>query len=153
MEHVHIEDVDEWMGPAALKQPLGRALGASDVAINYYELLPSESFAFGYHRHSDQEEIFIVLSGTVTFETDDGERVVEEGSAIRFEPGVFQQGVNEGTERVRALAIGAPQESGETEIRRDCPSCADRTPQSIEPGDDCLHTVCNVCETKTGNFT
>ncbi len=153
MEHVRIEDVDEWMGPSDCKRPLGRALDTDDVAINYYELLPSESFAFGYHRHSDQEEIFIVLSGTVTFETEAGEQVVGEDSAIRFEPGVFQRGVNEGTDRVRALAIGAPQESGETEILRDCSSCADRTPQSIEPGDDCLHTVCIECEATTGTFT
>lgn len=48
MEKVRIDDVDDRMGPADVKRPLSRALGAEHVAINYYELDPGESFAFGY---------------------------------------------------------------------------------------------------------
>lgn len=155
MQHERIEAVENWMGPASVKRPLGRALGASEMAINYYELAPGESFAFGYHRHTDQEEVFYVLSGTVTFETEDGAVVVEADEAIRFEPGEFQQGTNRGETRVVALALGSPPETGETEIRRDCPACETRTPQRIEPTDDkdALITFCEVCETETGRFT
>lgn len=153
MEHVRIDAVEEWMGPASIKRPLGRALGTTEMAINYYELTPGESFAFGYHRHTEQEEVFYIQSGTVTFETEEGDVDVEAGEAIRFGPGEFQRGTNQGEERVVALALGGPAESGETEIRRDCPDCETRTPQRIEPVDDALRTLCENCDTETGRFT
>lgn len=153
MEHVRIDAVEDWMGPASIKRPLGRALGTTEMAINYYELAPGESFAFGYHRHTEQEEVFYIQSGTVTFETEAGDVAVETGEAIRFEPGEFQQGTNHSDERVVAVALGGPAEPGETEIRRDCPDCGERTPQRIEPADDALRTLCENCDTETGRFT
>lgn len=155
MERARIDDIDSWMGPAAVKRPLGEVIGTTDVAINYYELEPGESFSFGYHRHADQEEVFYVQSGTVTFETEDGDVVVEGGEAIRFGPDEWQRGINTGDERVAALALGAPAESGETEIRRECPECDERTSQRIEMTDDrdALVTICEGCESETGRFT
>ncbi len=153
MEHVRIGSVDDWMGPASVKRPIGRALGTTALAINYYELAPGESFAFGYHRHTEQEEVFYVQSGTVTFETEAGEVTVESGEIIRFAPGEFQQGTNHGEERVTAIALGGPADPGDTEIRRDCPDCGDRTPQRIESADDALRTLCEHCGGETGRFT
>jgi len=74
------------MGPADVKRPLSNELDADDVAVNYYELAPGDSFGFGYHRHADQEEVFHVQRGTVTFETEDGDVDVSAGEAIRFAP-------------------------------------------------------------------
>ncbi|RRJ28252.1 cupin domain-containing protein [Halocatena pleomorpha] len=153
MEHVHIESVEDWMGPASVKRPLGRALGTTSLAINYYELAPGESFAFGYHRHTEQEEVFYIQSGRVTFETEAGDVTVESGETIRFAPGEFQQGTNHGEARVTAIALGGPAEPGDTEIRRDCPDCGERTPQRIEPVDDALRTLCEHCDGETGRFT
>lgn len=155
MERAQIDDIDSWMGPADVKRPLGKVLGTTDLAINYYELEPGESFAFGYHRHADQEEVFYIQSGIVTFEIEDGEIVVEEGEVIRFSSGEWQQGTNNDEERVVALALGAPAESGETEIFRACPTCEDRTSQRIEMTDDrdALVTICEECESETGRFT
>ncbi|MFC7156480.1 cupin domain-containing protein [Halomarina halobia] len=155
MRKVRIDDVAGWMGPADVKRPLGRELGTEDVAVNYFELAPGESFAFGYHRHADQEEVFYVQRGTVTFETEDGELLVEAGEAARFAPGEYQQGWNRGDERVVALAIGAPADATETEILRECADCGDRTPQRIEPTDgrDALVTLCAGCGAETGRFT
>lgn len=171
MEKVAIEELDDWMGPAAVKRSLGRALGAEDVAVNYYELEPGESFAFGYHAHESQEEIFYVLAGEATFETGEPENgslsaggetareadtvTVGPDELVRFAPGEWQQGYNRGDERVRALAIGAPGESGETIILRECRPCGGRTEQEIEPTDeqDALRTVCLECREVTGRFT
>lgn len=154
MERVRIDDVDDWMGPADVKRPVGRALGVENAAINYYELAPGESFAFGYHRHDGQEEVFHVLSGTATFETEGDEVEVSAGELLRVAPGEWQRGTNRGDERVRALAIGAPAESGETTIRRECPDCGERTDQSIERADagDGLVTLCADCGAETGRF-
>lgn len=154
MEHVALDEVADWMGPASVKRPLGKALEATGMAINYYELAPGESFAFGYHRHANQEEVFYIQSGTATFETEDGAVDVEADELIRFEPGEWQQGHNRGSDRVRALALGAPTDS-ETELRRECAECGERTPHRIEPTDDreALRTICETCETETGRFS
>lgn len=154
MEKVDIESLDSWMGPADVKRPVGRALGMEDAAMNYYELEPGESFAFGYHRHADQEEVFYILDGEATFETEAGDVTVAAGDVIRFEPGEWQQGWNRGDDRVRALAIGAPEESGETTILRECEHCGERTEQRIEAteeGDE-LVTLCEECDGITGRF-
>jgi uncharacterized cupin superfamily protein len=155
MQRARIEEIDSWMGPASVKRSLTKALGAEDVSMNYYELEPGESFAFGYHRHEGQEEVFYVLEGEATFETDDGEETVGAGEAVRFAPGEWQQGWNRGEERVRALALGAPQESGETTVLRECPDCGGRTEQGIERAEDAdaLVTLCVDCGAETGRFT
>jgi uncharacterized cupin superfamily protein len=48
------------------------ALGLTDVAINYYELESGDSFAFAYHKHGIQEEVFYIQSGSIVFETERG---------------------------------------------------------------------------------
>jgi len=153
MEHVDVDDIDSWMGPASVKRPVSRALGAEHVAINYYELAPGEAFGFGYHRHPDQEEVFYVLDGTATFETETGDVVVNAGEVIRFEAGEWQLGSNEGDERLRALAVGAPAES-ETDLRRACGNCGGRQPTRVERADDedALVTRCEDCGSETGRF-
>ncbi|MFC7249074.1 cupin domain-containing protein [Halomicroarcula sp. GCM10025324] len=155
MEKVRLSDLESRMGPADVKRPLSPALGAEHVSLNYYELAPGETFGLGYHRHSDQEELFYVQSGTATFETEDGDVTVAAGEAVRFAPGEWQLGRNAGEERVVALALGAPQTTGDTEMHRDCPECEERTRHSIElAGDrDALLTVCTTCGTETGRYT
>jgi uncharacterized cupin superfamily protein len=154
MEKVRIEEIDSRIGPAEVKRPLTAALGATDLALNYYELAPGDSFAFGFHAHGEQEEVFYVQSGTVTFETEDGPVEADAGEVVRFAPGEYQRGVNRGEHRVVALALGAPKESGDLDVRRDCPACEERTGNAIRRADDGdgLVTVCEDCGTETGRF-
>lgn len=154
MEKVDVEELDSWMGPADVKRPVGRALGLEHAAMNYYELEPGDAFGFGYHSHDTQEEVFYILDGEVTFETEESDVVVGAGELIRFAPGEWQRGRNEGDDRVRALAIGAPAET-ETTILRKCDHCGERTEQRIEAteeGDE-LVTLCVECDAITGRFT
>lgn len=156
MEKVRIEDIESRTGgPADVKRPLTDALGATDFALNYYELAPGDSFAFGYHAHSDQEEVFYIQSGTVTFETEDGKTEVGSDEIVRFAPGEYQRGVNEDdSTRAVALALGAPKESGDLDLRRECPDCDDRTSNSIQRADDgeFLVTICEDCGAETAQF-
>lgn len=154
MEHVDVDDVDDRMGPADVKRDVSRALGATDMALNYYELAPGDALGFGYHRHSGQEEVFYVVEGAVTFETEDGEVAVDAGEAVRFAPGEWQLGTNEGDERVVALALGAPQDMGETTMLRECPDCEGQTENEIQMADDrsALVTICGECGAETGRF-
>ena len=151
MERTRIDDIDSWMSPASSKRSVSKALGAEHLALNHYELAPGETFGFGYHRHADQEELFYVLEGEATFETEDGDVTVGAGEAIRFAPGEWQLGRNAGDERVVALAIGAPAETGETEIVRECPECGERRQVRIEATEDrdALVAICEECGAET----
>lgn len=152
MEKVSIDDVDSWYGPNAVRRPVSRELGAEQLAMNYFELEPGEQFGFGYHRHPAQEELFYILEGTATFETDSGETDASAGEAARFAPGEWQLGRNDGDERVRALALGAPASESEAEVRRHCEHCGGREPTRIEGVDTGLVTICETCGAETGRF-
>ncbi|MFC7196566.1 cupin domain-containing protein [Halosimplex aquaticum] len=155
MKRVSRDDCERRMGPAADKRALSAALGAEELALNYYELEPGDSFGFGYHRHPEQEEVFYVVDGTATFETEDGDVEVSAGEAVRFAPGEWQLGRNAGDERCVALAMGAPRDARRTEMLRECPDCGGRTENAVEMADDreALVTRCTDCGTETGRFT
>lgn len=155
MHRVSLEEVESRMGPADVNLPLTDALGASKLALNYYELAPGDSFAFGFHAHADQEEVFYVEAGTVTFQTEAGDVEVEAGELVRFGPGEFQRGVNEGDERVVALAMGAPQDAGETEILRECETCGEATTMNLELADDhdAVIVRCAECGSEVDRYT
>ena len=160
MEKVCIDDVENAVQPAAVMRQLTEPLGTTDFAINYYELEPGDSFAFAYHRHEVQEEVFYVQSGTATFETESGQVDVDAGEIVRFSPGEFQRGWNVGDDLVVALAFGAPLEYGEQVKLRDCPTCEEATDHEIRRrsdagalGGEVAFTVCTDCETETGEWT
>lgn len=121
MERVSLDGRDDGEGVATRR--LSAALGAEHVAVNHYRVPPGEGFPAGLHAHMDQEEVFVVLDGGATFETLDGRVTVRAGEAIRFAPGEFQTGVNEGDETLVALALGAPRYSDEVRLPLDCPDC------------------------------
>ncbi len=144
MEHVSIDEVEPtpYDGCHSDRRALADPLGTTDVAITRYVLEPGERFSGSVHTHMDQEEVFLVLEGTVTFELarssrsstaedgdDDssspgGEIIVSE--AIRFAPGEFQSGKNAADETVVAFALGAPKNSDDVRISR-IPTLDDRT--------------------------
>lgn len=135
-----------------LFQPLSGELETAGLALNYFECAPGEPVGFCYHRHHEQEELFVVLAGTATFETESGDVVVAEGEAIRFEPGEWQQGWNRGEDRLRVLALGAPREEGRLDLRRDCPACEERTPVVERATRDGVAFDCGVCGAETGRY-
>lgn len=114
------------------RRSLSDPLNTSDVAITYYVLEPGERFSGSVHTHMDQEEVFLILEGTATFDLREGEIKVGENEVIRFAPGEFQSGRNDSDEEVIALALGAPRDSEDVRIARipvlenkniACPEC------------------------------
>ncbi len=154
MRKVRVDDVENSIQPAAVMRQLTEPLGTTDVAINYYELEPGDSFAFAYHDHEIQEELFYVIEGTATFETD--ERTVDVGTdeIVRFGREEFQRGWNRSEERVRALALGAPLEYGTQHKLRHCPNCEDETDNRLGNADDEAAVVahCKSCGAETGRW-
>jgi len=155
MKRVSVDDVENSIQPAAVMRPLTEALGLTDVAINYYELEPGDSFAFAYHSHEVQEEAFYVVSGTATFETADGPVEVGENEVVRFGRDEFQRGWNRGDEVVRALAFGAPLEYGTQLKLRYCGECDDETDADLRrapDGEDAVVAECVECGAETGRW-
>ena len=98
------EQPESWSGGGGLsKQLVGRGpmLGAS-----LYELGPGNFVP--YHAHHGSEELLIVLRGSVTLKTPDGERVVGEGEVVHF--GTGAEGahglLNDGDAPVRYVMAG-----------------------------------------------
>lgn len=71
--------------------------------------LPPGSRGVPYHFHHGTEEYLIVLRGTATLRTPDGERELPEGSVVHFSPGPegAHTVMNPGEARVRYLMVGA----------------------------------------------
>ena len=155
MRTVRLTEPDTVPSPSTARHPLADALGLEHVALNYHVLDPGESFAFGFHAHDEQEEAFLVLEGTATFETESGDVEVGEGELIAFAPGEFQRGRNETDGRVAALALGAPKDSRSGTLRRACPNCGERTEHRFAREDDgrVVLTICLECDEETGRYT
>ncbi|WP_267642338.1 cupin domain-containing protein [Haloarchaeobius amylolyticus] len=114
------------LGAASERHRLSRELATTDLALHRYRLAPGDGLPGGLHAHADQEEVFVVLAGTATFETPEapGDRVtVSAGEAVRFAPGEFQSGWNRGDADCVVLALGAPRESEDTRVPIPCPDC------------------------------
>ncbi|MFB6221979.1 MAG: cupin domain-containing protein [Halolamina sp.] len=154
MEKVVVDDVENDIQPAAVRCRLTDPLHLTDMAMNYYELEPGDSFAFAYHEHEIQEEVFYVVEGTATFETEDGPVAVGPDEAVRFGPGEFQRGWNRGDERVKAIALGAPLEYGDGTMLRYCETCGEETAQSLDRAEDeeALYAYCTECGAETGRW-
>jgi uncharacterized cupin superfamily protein len=76
------EPGEDWSGGggASKRLPRGDVLGAS-----VYELGPGNFTV--YHFHHGAEELLVVLRGTPTLRTPDGERVLAEGAVVHFPAG------------------------------------------------------------------
>lgn len=85
---------------------IGYELGAEKVGVSLWEVPPGVA-AYPYHFHYSDEEVVIVLAGRPTLRTPEGERLLEQGEAVRFplgEEGAHQIW-NGGEETVRFLAV------------------------------------------------
>jgi uncharacterized cupin superfamily protein len=86
-------------------QRLRAELGVTAFGLNLMHLAPGERGRI--HRHAEQEEVYLVLHGTLSLELEGGERhELPRGAAARVAPDVRRQLVNRGAEPVRFLAVG-----------------------------------------------
>lgn len=59
---------------------------SSKCSVNFVELAPG-NYAYGYHYHESNEEVFYIISGTGIVRTPQGEITVKAGDAITFPAG------------------------------------------------------------------
>jgi len=83
-----------------------RPLGLERSGISHFRIAPDFRMPFG-HRHREQEEVYLVLGGTLRVKVED--EVVELGplDAIRVAPETMRS-FEAGVEGAEVLAFGAP---------------------------------------------
>jgi quercetin dioxygenase-like cupin family protein len=89
-------------------QPLRRELGVSTFGLNLIRLRPGQRGRI--HRHERQEEVYIVLEGTLTLGIEGEERELPRGSAARVAPEVRRQLSNRGSKPLVLLAMGGAEQ-------------------------------------------
>jgi uncharacterized cupin superfamily protein len=87
---------------------LRRELGVTAFGINQILLRPGQRGRI--HRHFHQEEVFLVLAGTLTLGIEGEERELEQGEIVRVAPEVRRQLVNRGPADCLLLALGGANE-------------------------------------------
>ena len=80
-------------------------LGVTSLGLNQIVLRPGQRGRI--HAHERQEEVYLVLDGTLTLFVEGEEATLERGELIRVAPGVRRQLVNRGPAALHLLAIGA----------------------------------------------
>jgi mannose-6-phosphate isomerase-like protein (cupin superfamily) len=83
-----------------------KPLGLEQSGLSYFRVAPDFRVPFG-HRHAEQEEVYLVLSGSARVKVED--EIVELGplDAVRLPPTVAH-GMEAGPEGAEIIAFGAP---------------------------------------------
>jgi quercetin dioxygenase-like cupin family protein len=85
-------------------QPLRRELGVSAFGMNLIRLRPRQQGRI--HRHERQEEVYLVLEGTLTLEVEGEPRELGPGSLARVAPDIRRRLSNRGDALLLVLAVG-----------------------------------------------
>ena len=83
---------------------LRRDLGVTSFGLNEIVFRPGQRGRI--HRHREQEEVYLVLEGTLTLLIEGEEQTLERGELIRVAPEVRRQLVNKGPDRLVLIALG-----------------------------------------------
>jgi mannose-6-phosphate isomerase-like protein (cupin superfamily) len=83
---------------------LRRQLGVSSFGMNQIVLQPGQRGRI--HRHQRQEEVYLVLEGTLTLMVEGEASDLGHGELVRVAPGIRRQLVNLGPDRLVLLALG-----------------------------------------------
>ena len=89
-----------------------KLLGAERSGVSYQRVAPNFRVPFG-HNHEDQEETYVILSGSARLKLDDEVVDVKAWDAVRIAPKTMR-GIEAGPEGVELLAFGAGR-GGDTE--------------------------------------
>jgi mannose-6-phosphate isomerase-like protein (cupin superfamily) len=89
------------------------SIGAEQAALSWRRMPPGTGGKGSYgHRHKTQEEIYLVLKGTLQFKLGDEVTDVPAGTVVRVAPQVWRSVWNEGPEDVE-LVIAARKLEGD----------------------------------------
>jgi len=100
-------DTKDWpKGYDGRYAPMGGPSGAENLGASLYEAPPGNSTC-PYHWHAASEEMLIVLAGTPTLRTPEGERELSEGEVVAFPVGErgAHKVINRSDQPIRVLIV------------------------------------------------
>jgi uncharacterized cupin superfamily protein len=83
-----------------------KPLGLENSGVTLYKIAPDFRTPFG-HRHSEQEEVYIIVGGSARLKLDDDVIDLEQWDAVRI-PTDTMRGLEGGPEGAEVIAFGAP---------------------------------------------
>ena len=83
-----------------------KPLGLENSGVSYFRLQPDFRLPFG-HTHAEQEEVYVVISGSARMKAGDDIFELARFDAVRL-PGSTPRGIEAGPDGVEILAVGAP---------------------------------------------
>jgi mannose-6-phosphate isomerase-like protein (cupin superfamily) len=83
-----------------------KPLGLEKSGLSYFKVAPGFRAPFG-HTHTEQEEVYVVLSGSAQMKVEDEIVDLAPLDALRVAPGVMRA-FEAGPDGVEILAVGAP---------------------------------------------
>ena len=105
---VHREDLER-NGKWSLVR---RSLGVRSFGLNLVEIPPGESIPEHDETARDQEEVFVILSGTAVVVVDGQDHPAPAGTYARLDPELRRTIRNDGDETASVLIVSAPCSSG-----------------------------------------
>jgi uncharacterized cupin superfamily protein len=105
---VHRDDIERTGNWSLVR----RTLGIGSFGMNLVEIPPGERIPEHDELGRDQEEVFLVLSGSPTLVIDGERRPAPAGTFARLDPEPSRTVVNDGPETASVLIVSAPRTSG-----------------------------------------
>ena len=118
--HLNLKELDDAAAKFGLSPNLefraGRGpLETRDAGLSYLRLAPNFRMPFG-HRHKQQEEVYVVVSGSARINVEGEVRELRQWDAVRLPPDTAR-GFEGGPEGAELLIVGTPNTgSGDTEV-------------------------------------
>jgi mannose-6-phosphate isomerase-like protein (cupin superfamily) len=95
-----------------------KSLELENSGLSHYRVAPGYRVPFG-HRHTEQEEVYLVLSGSARVKLDDEILELAQWDAVRIPPGVMRS-FGAGPDGAEILAFGAPNtDNADIEMEQD----------------------------------
>ena len=109
--HLNLKEVEDMapkfgLSPGLESRFARRALECEKSGMSYYKIAPDFRTPFGHH-HGEQEEIYVVLSGSARIKIEDEILDLKPLDAIRVAPEITRA-IEAGPEGAEVLAYGAP---------------------------------------------
>ena len=113
-----VENVAPQFGmPAELEARFARnALEGESLGLSHMKLAPSFRVPFG-HRHSEQEEVYVLVAGSARLKLDDEIVDLRPWDAVRIGKGTMRN-VEAGPEGAEYLAFGAGTDTRDAELEQ-----------------------------------
>jgi len=107
-----VEDMAQGRMPPGIEAHFAReALGCEKSGITYYKLGSNFHPPFGHH-HGEQEEVYVVISGSAIVKVEDDEVELGKLDAIRLSPEATRA-LKAGPDGCEVIAFGAPKTEGQ----------------------------------------